>query len=109
MIEGIEIWVTAENAHNERVARVENQIIARLASRVRWIPQGRIRLVPRLCDPRVFVDRNSLVVLGKENTLILFPFIFIQYTSFPPLISHSHLEWKTPDFALHVARGPSCT
>jgi len=28
--EGTEIWVAAENAYNERVARVENQIMARL-------------------------------------------------------------------------------
>ena len=26
----IEIWVTSENAYNERVSRIENQIIARL-------------------------------------------------------------------------------
>ena len=28
--EGAEIWVTAENAYNERVSRVQNQILARL-------------------------------------------------------------------------------
>ncbi|KAH8923510.1 hypothetical protein BT69DRAFT_1319504 [Atractiella rhizophila] len=32
--EGTEIWVTAENAYNERVSRVENQIIARLRDRL---------------------------------------------------------------------------
>ena len=32
--EGSEIWVAAENAYNERVARVENQIIARLRDRL---------------------------------------------------------------------------
>ncbi|KAL0579670.1 dynein heavy chain [Marasmius crinis-equi] len=30
LVEGTEIWVAAENAYNERVSRVENQIIARL-------------------------------------------------------------------------------
>ncbi|SCV72617.1 BQ2448_4154 [Microbotryum intermedium] len=32
--EGTEIWVTAETSYNERVARVENQIIARLRDRL---------------------------------------------------------------------------
>ena len=32
--EGAEIWVTAENAYNERVSRVENQILARLRHRL---------------------------------------------------------------------------
>ncbi|KAJ6553407.1 dynein heavy chain, N-terminal region 1-domain-containing protein [Mycena capillaripes] len=32
--EGTETWVAAENAYNERVARIENQIIARLRDRV---------------------------------------------------------------------------
>ncbi|KIK23286.1 hypothetical protein PISMIDRAFT_11055 [Pisolithus microcarpus 441] len=34
MSQGTEIWVAAENAYNERVARVENQIIARLRDRL---------------------------------------------------------------------------
>ena len=34
LIEGTEIWVTAENAYNERVSRVEIQIIARLRDRL---------------------------------------------------------------------------
>jgi hypothetical protein len=34
VVEGTEIWVAAENAYNERVARVENQIIARLRDRL---------------------------------------------------------------------------
>jgi hypothetical protein len=29
-----EIWVTAQNAYNERVSHVENQIIARLRDRL---------------------------------------------------------------------------
>ncbi|KAG1882389.1 dynein heavy chain, N-terminal region 1-domain-containing protein [Suillus subluteus] len=33
-VEGTKIWVAAENAYNERVARVENQIIARLRDRL---------------------------------------------------------------------------
>ena len=32
--EGTEIWVAAENAYNERVSRVENQILARLRDRL---------------------------------------------------------------------------
>lgn len=32
--EGTEIWVTTENVYNERVARVENQIISRLRDRL---------------------------------------------------------------------------
>ncbi len=32
--EGTEIWVTAENSYNERVARVENQIISRLRDKL---------------------------------------------------------------------------
>lgn len=32
--EGTEIWVTAEVSYNERVSRVENQIIARLRDRL---------------------------------------------------------------------------
>ena len=32
--EHIEIWVTAENAYNQRVSRVENRIIARLRHRL---------------------------------------------------------------------------
>ena len=31
---GTGIWVTAENAYNERVSHVENQIIARLRDRL---------------------------------------------------------------------------
>lgn len=32
--EGTEIWVTAETSYNERVSRVEHQIISRLRSRL---------------------------------------------------------------------------
>lgn len=32
--EGTQIWTTAEAAYNERVSRVENQIIARLKARL---------------------------------------------------------------------------
>ena len=34
VIEGTGIWVTAENAYNERAPRVESQIIARLRDRL---------------------------------------------------------------------------
>ncbi|KIJ97184.1 hypothetical protein K443DRAFT_681739 [Laccaria amethystina LaAM-08-1] len=33
-VEGTEIWVTVENAYNECVSRVENQIVARLRDRL---------------------------------------------------------------------------
>jgi hypothetical protein len=58
MIEGTEIWVTAENAYNERVARVENQIIARLRDRL-----GTARNANEMF--RVFSKFNALFVRPK--------------------------------------------
>lgn len=56
--EGTEIWVTAENAYNERIARVENQIIARLRDRL-----GTARNANEMF--RVFSKFNALFVRPK--------------------------------------------
>ena len=56
--EGTEIWVAAENAYNERVARVENQIIARLRDRL-----GTARNANEMF--RVFSKFNALFVRPK--------------------------------------------
>jgi len=60
VIEGTEIWVTAENAYNERVARVENQIIARLRDRL-----GTARNANEMF--RVFSKFNALFVRPKVS------------------------------------------
>ncbi|KAI8983292.1 dynein heavy chain [Trametes punicea] len=57
-MEGSEIWVAAENAYNERVARVENQIIARLRDRL-----GTARNANEMF--RVFSKFNALFVRPK--------------------------------------------
>ncbi|KAJ8475485.1 hypothetical protein ONZ51_g6524 [Trametes cubensis] len=57
-MEGGEIWVAAENAYNERVARVENQIIARLRDRL-----GTARNANEMF--RVFSKFNALFVRPK--------------------------------------------
>ncbi|EGN94189.1 hypothetical protein SERLA73DRAFT_97057 [Serpula lacrymans var. lacrymans S7.3] len=57
-VEGTEIWITAENAYNERVARVENQIIARLRDRL-----GTARNANEMF--RVFSKFNALFVRPK--------------------------------------------
>ncbi|CAL1696879.1 unnamed protein product [Somion occarium] len=56
--DGSEIWVAAENAYNERVARVENQIIARLRDRL-----GTARNANEMF--RVFSKFNALFVRPK--------------------------------------------
>ncbi|KAH9927411.1 dynein heavy chain [Epithele typhae] len=56
--EGSEIWVAAETAYNERVARVENQIIARLRDRL-----GTARNANEMF--RVFSKYNALFVRPK--------------------------------------------
>lgn len=56
--EGTEIWVTAENAYNERVSRVENQIISRLRDRL-----GTARNANEMF--RVFSKFNALFVRPK--------------------------------------------
>lgn len=57
-VEGTEIWVTAESAYNERVARVENQIISRLRDRL-----GSARNANEMF--RVFSKFNALFVRPK--------------------------------------------
>jgi len=57
-LEGQEIWVTAENAYGERVARVENQIIAKLRDRL-----GTARNANEMF--RVFSKFNALFVRPK--------------------------------------------
>ena len=61
-IEGTEIWVAAENAYNERVARVENQIIARLRDRL-----GTARNANEMF--RVFSKFNALFVRPKVSSI----------------------------------------
>ncbi|KAH8825148.1 dynein heavy chain, N-terminal region 1-domain-containing protein [Flagelloscypha sp. PMI_526] len=56
--EGTEIWVAAENGYNERVSRVENQIIARLRDRL-----GTARNANEMF--RVFSRFNALFVRPK--------------------------------------------
>ena len=62
--EGGEIWVAAENAYNERVARVENQIIARLRDRL-----GTARNANEMF--RVFSKFNALFVRPKVHSALL--------------------------------------
>ncbi|KAF5351047.1 hypothetical protein D9756_008173 [Leucocoprinus leucothites] len=57
-VEGTEIWVAAENAYNERVSRVENQIIARLRDQL-----GTARNANEMF--RVFSKFNALFVRPK--------------------------------------------
>ena len=64
--EGTEIWVTAENLYNERVARVENQIIARLRDRL-----GAARNANEMF--RVFSKFNSLFVRPKVKAPVYCP------------------------------------
>ena len=61
--EGTEIWVTAESAYNERVARVENQIIARLRDRL-----GTARNANEMF--RVFSKFNALFVRQKVSLFL---------------------------------------
>lgn len=60
--DGTEIWVAAENAYNERVSRVENQIIARLRDRL-----GTARNANEMF--RVFSKFNALFVRPKVRVL----------------------------------------
>jgi hypothetical protein len=59
--DGTEIWVAAENAYNERVSRVENQIIARLRDRL-----GTARNANEMF--RVFSKFNALFVRPKVRS-----------------------------------------
>ena len=60
-LEGTEIWVAAENAYNERVSRVENQIISRLRDRL-----GTARNANEMF--RVFSKFNALFVRPKVRS-----------------------------------------
>ena len=69
---GTEIWIAVENAYNERVARVENQIIARLRDRLGMAHNANETF-------RVFSKFNTLFVRPKvrpylttDTYLILF-------------------------------------
>lgn len=64
--EGTEIWVAAENAYNERVSRVENQIIARLRDRL-----GTARNANEMF--RVFSKFNALFVRPKVGHIACSP------------------------------------
>lgn len=71
-IEGTEIWVTAENAYNERVSRVENQIIARLRDRL-----GTAR------------NANEMFrVFSKFNALFVRPKVLVSFLVKPSSLSH---------------------
>lgn len=67
--EGSEIWVAAENAYNERVARVENQIIARLRDRL-----GTARNANEMF--RVFSKFNALFVRPKASSPLKMQYIY---------------------------------
>ena len=56
--EGSEIWYTAENAYNDRVARIENQIISRLRDRLATARNAQEMF-------RVFSKFNTLFVRPK--------------------------------------------
>jgi dynein heavy chain 1 len=62
--EGTEIWVQAEGAYNERVSRVENQIIARLRDRL-----GTAKSANEMF--RVFSKFNALFVRPKVKRIIV--------------------------------------
>jgi hypothetical protein len=67
-VEGTEIWVTTENAYNERVSRVENQITARLWDRLGTARNGNEMF-------RVFPKFNALLVRPKVRaplTIVIF-------------------------------------
>jgi len=74
--EGTEIWVAAENAYNERVARVENQIIARLRDRL-----GTARNANEMF--RVFSKFNALFVRPKVRLTLLYLLGYVQTISVP--------------------------
>jgi dynein heavy chain 1 len=60
-VEGTAIWTAAENAYNDRVARVENQIIARLRDRL-----GTCKNANEMF--RVFSKFNALFVRPKVRS-----------------------------------------
>jgi len=60
--EGAEIWYTAETAYNDRVARIENQIISRLRDRLATARNAQEMF-------RVFSKFNSLFVRPKVSCI----------------------------------------
>jgi dynein heavy chain 1 len=64
-IEGTEIWMQAENAYNERVSRVENQIISSLRDRL-----GTCKNANEMF--RVFSKFNALFVRPKVSYISFF-------------------------------------
>ncbi|KAG8800414.1 hypothetical protein FRC16_002934 [Serendipita sp. 398] len=86
-IEGTEIWVTAENAYNERIARVENQIIARLRDRL-----GTARNANEMF--RVFSKFNALFVRPKIRGAIQ-EYQTQLIESVKEDIKHLHTKFKT--------------
>jgi dynein heavy chain 1 len=64
-IEGTEIWMQAENAYNERVSRVENQIISSLRDRL-----GTCKNANEMF--RVFSKFNALFVRPKVLYILSF-------------------------------------
>ena len=73
--EGSEIWVAAEHAYNERVARVENQIVARLRDRL-----GTARNANEMF--RVFSKFNALFVRPKVRALALWIWQYVEVLRF---------------------------
>lgn len=67
-IEGTEIWMQAENAYNERVSRVENQIISSLRDRL-----GTCKNANEMF--RVFSKFNALFVRPKVSYIFFFSLI----------------------------------
>lgn len=59
-VEGAEIWYTAETAYNDRVARIENQIISRLRDRLATARNAQEMF-------RVFSKFNTLFVRPKAS------------------------------------------
>ena len=93
--EGTEIWVQAETAYNERVSRVENQIIARLRDRL-----GTAKSANEMF--RVFSKFNALFVRPKVQekftiTLHFFFFAFYMFLLFTKRIITIFKKKKTLD------------
>jgi len=76
--EGAEIWYTAETAYNDRVARIENQIISRLRDRLATARNAQEMF-------RVFSKFNSLFVRPKVSHVVD-----------PILISDSRCDPRVP-------------
>src|SRR5260221_13300151 len=93
LTEGTEIWVTAENAYNERVSRVENQIIARLRDRL-----GTARNANEMF--RVFSKFNALFVRPKVWELCI-----LSKPSFDLLPTDSWCHSRIPNATDRLRKG----